>query len=58
MPETVAVPIADTAQMRRLVEFASGVTRLADERRDIEVRELVADLHADLPELRAEDDDG
>jgi hypothetical protein len=31
MPEMVAVPIGETAQMRRLVEFASDVTRLADE---------------------------
>jgi hypothetical protein len=32
MATMVAVPIADTAQMKRLTEFASDVTRLADER--------------------------
>ena len=48
----VAVPIADTTQMRRLVEFASDVTRLADERRDTELRVLVDDLHADLIRAR------
>jgi hypothetical protein len=47
--------IADTE--RRLIEFASDVTRLADERRDVELRELVAELHADLLALR-DDDDG
>jgi hypothetical protein len=31
MEKMVAVPIADTTQMRRLVEFASDVTRLADD---------------------------
>jgi hypothetical protein len=39
MPAMTAVP-ADTAQMRRLVEFASDVTELADRRRDLELREL------------------
>jgi len=44
----VAVPIADTAQIRRLTEFASDVLELADERPDIELRELIDGLHADL----------
>jgi hypothetical protein len=51
----VAVPI-DTVQMLRLVEFASDVLELADERRDLELHELVSELHADLM-VRAEDDD-
>jgi hypothetical protein len=41
---------------RRLIEFASDVTRLADERRDIELRELVNELHADLMAARDDDD--
>ena len=41
-----------TQQMRRLVEFASDVTRLADERGDTELRVLVDDLHADLIRAR------
>jgi len=48
MPAMVAVPIADTAQIRRLTEFASDVLELADERPDIELRELIDGLHADL----------
>jgi hypothetical protein len=43
-----AVPIADTDTERRLIESASDVTRLADERRDTELRVPVDDLHADL----------
>jgi hypothetical protein len=40
MPAIVTVPIADTTQLRRLVEFAGDVTELADRRRDIDLREL------------------
>jgi hypothetical protein len=46
--------IADTE--RRLIEFASDVTQLADERRDVELRELVNELHADLMAARDDDD--
>ena len=53
----VPVPIADTAQMRRLIEFASDVTQLADERIDLDLRELIDGLHADLLNLK-EDEDG
>jgi hypothetical protein len=42
---------------RRLVQFASDVAELADRRRDIDLRDLVDDLHADLMTLRADDDD-
>jgi hypothetical protein len=53
MPTMVAVPIADTAQAKRLAEFAADVAELADNRRiDVELRELVDRLHADLIELR------
>ena len=47
----VAVPITDTAQMKRLVEFASDTAQLADRRQDLELRVLVEDLHADLLKL-------
>lgn len=51
----IAVPIADTAQMRRLVAFAGDVAQLADRRLDLELRELTDGLHADLLELKDED---
>ena len=55
----IATMIAtDLAQLRRLTEFAGDVTRLADERRDLELRELVNELHFDLLILRGDDDDG
>jgi hypothetical protein len=57
MPATmVAVPIADTVQMQRLIEFASDVNRLADQRVDLDLRELIDHLHADLIKLRSDDD--
>ena len=37
----VAAPLTDTAQMKRMTEFASDVLELADERRDLELRELI-----------------
>jgi hypothetical protein len=54
----IPVPIAETARMKRLVEFASGVTRLADERADLDLRELADELHSDPLALRGDDDDG
>jgi hypothetical protein len=36
--EMGVIMLADPTQMRRLVEFASDITRLADERRDTELR--------------------
>jgi hypothetical protein len=39
------IMLADpTQQMRRLVEFASDVTRLADERQDFELRAIIDNL--------------
>jgi hypothetical protein len=32
----IAVPTTETVQIERLIEFASDVTKLADERRDLE----------------------
>lgn len=56
MPATVTVSIAESAQMRRLVEFAGDVAQLAGKRHnDAELLELVDDLHADLLELKDED---
>ena len=51
----VAVPIAETAQMRRLIEFASDTAQLADQRLDLELRELVDDVYRDLQDLTKED---
>jgi hypothetical protein len=52
----IAVPIADTMEAKRLIEFASDVTRLADERQDLDLRDLIDDLHTDLLALRGDDD--
>ena len=51
----VSVSIAESAQSRRLVEFAGDVAELADRRRDLELRELIDRLHADLIRLTEED---
>jgi hypothetical protein len=40
-----------------LTEFASDVAGLADERRDLELRELVDELHFDLMRLEGDDDE-
>ena len=58
MPATmVAVPITDTVQHKRLIEFASDVNRLADQRVDLDLRDLIDRLHADLRDLKEHDDD-
>jgi hypothetical protein len=36
IPTMTATMVADQAELRRLVEFAGDVTRLADERADLE----------------------
>jgi hypothetical protein len=48
MATMTAVPIADTEQLKRLIEFAADVAELANERRDLELRKLIDQLHADL----------
>jgi hypothetical protein len=45
-----------SVQVERLIEFASDVTRLADERLDLDLRVLVDDLHADLIRFENEED--
>ena len=52
----IAVPIADTVQIKRMTEFAADVTRLADQRPDLDLRALVDELHADLIHLTSEED--
>jgi hypothetical protein len=47
----VAVPIAEEAQMCRLIEFASDTAQLADQRQDLQLRAIVDDLHTDLHRL-------
>ena len=41
MPAMVAVPISDTVQLRRLIEFAADVNRPADQRADLDLRALI-----------------
>ncbi len=55
METTIAVTMTDAVEVMRLAEFAADVLELADERVDLELRELVDRFHADLLELRAED---
>jgi hypothetical protein len=45
---TATIVATDTEQMKRLTEFAADVHELANERPNLELRELVDDLHADL----------
>ncbi len=49
--------VAESIQMRRLIEFASDTAQLADQRPDLELRELIDSLHGDLLLLRANDDE-
>ena len=48
MTTMVTDPIADTVKLKRLIEFAAEVSELATERPDLELRELIDDLHHDL----------
>ena len=53
--------LADTAEMKqikRLTEFATDVNRLADQRADLELGELVHELHFDLLTMTGDDNDG
>ncbi len=52
----IPVPISDPPTMRRLTASAVDVAQLANERIDLDLRVLVDDLHADLRELRPDDD--
>jgi hypothetical protein len=56
MPAMVTGSVTESAQMRRLVEFASDVAELADRRCDAELRKLIDSLHGDLLALRADED--
>jgi hypothetical protein len=38
--------------VRRLTEFAADVAQLADERADLDQRDLIDGLHADLLDLK------
>ena len=51
----VVVTITDAFEVMRLAEFAADVLEIAEERADLELRELIEGLHADLLELRDED---
>ena len=53
----VVVTITDAFETMRLAEFAADVLELADERGDPELCELIDSLHADLLELRADEED-
>jgi hypothetical protein len=47
----VALP-TDTAELRRLTEFAADVAQLADRRADLDLRDLIDRLYADLLDLK------
>ncbi len=57
MTATITVSVAESVQRRRLVEFASDTAQLADQRLDLELRELIDGLHADLLRTMGEHDD-
>jgi hypothetical protein len=48
----VAVPITDTAELKRMFRFAADVAELADQRADLDLRGLIDQLHADLLDLK------
>ena len=50
----IAVPIEDTARIRRLTEFATDAAHLADQRADLDLRRLIDDLYRDLSHLEEE----
>jgi hypothetical protein len=54
MERMTAVTITDAFEAMRLAEFAADVLELADQRADLELRELVDDLHADLLDIKDE----
>jgi hypothetical protein len=56
-PTMIPVPIAERATMKRLTEVAADAAELADRRSDLELRELVDDLHRDLVAFQVGDDD-
>ncbi|MGZ5335403.1 MAG: hypothetical protein ACXWZ6_08160 [Solirubrobacterales bacterium] len=53
---TATMVAADTAQMRHLIEFPADVHELANERPDLELRELIDDLIDDLMTFNDEED--
>ena len=57
MTAMISVSVAESIQRRRLVEFAGDVARLADQRPDLELRELIDGLHADLLRTMGDRDD-
>ncbi len=52
--DTDSATVDATAKVRRLTEFASDTAHLADQRADLDLRQLVDDLHRDLIELQEE----
>ena len=54
MTMTATMVAAETEQIKRLVTFAADASQLANERRDLELRDLIDQLHEDL--LRTEED--
>jgi hypothetical protein len=52
--KTMVETIEDAARIRRLTEFAIDASHLADRRADLDLRQLVDDLHRDLIELEEE----
>jgi hypothetical protein len=46
--------IEDMARIKRLTEFATDAAQMADQRRDLDLRQLVDDLYRDLIDLEEE----
>jgi len=54
LPSFTTETIAVTVQMKRMTTFAADVLELADQRLDLDLRQLVDDLHRDLIQLQEE----
>ena len=50
----IAVPITDSARIKRMTEFATDIAHLADQRPDLDLRRLIDDLYRDLNHLEEE----
>ena len=57
MTTAMMVATEHAEQVKRLTEFAADVFDLATERRDLDVRALVDDLHADLLRFNVNEED-
>jgi hypothetical protein len=51
---TPTIEAVDTVTIKRLIAFASDVSQLANQRPDLELRQVIDALYADLIDLKEE----